>query len=219
MSLDRVHLRKLLKLFMMKDNLRSTAIRADASALMKKQDEGASPGGDFHVPFWKDAKTHAAGGRDLREASAEQIEKNWRREGLYPRLTDGFLAWWNEKRRRINENISALPNPIKSSHGFAQIDGLVKVENLLSLQIGDDRFRYVYPYFSDKPALTPEAARLGLWLMSKALPDYAVADMRILDVLRGEAFSIDQHPLVGDEEEAFELRYRRILKEWREHFK
>jgi hypothetical protein len=51
MGLDRVHLRKLLKLFMMKENLRSTAIRADARDVMKKMDEGSGPGGDFPLPF------------------------------------------------------------------------------------------------------------------------------------------------------------------------
>lgn len=219
MGLDRIHLRKLLKLFMMKDNLRSTAIRADARDVMKRRDEGPSPGGDFHVPFWSDAKAHAAGRSDLSEATAEQVEKNWRRKKLYPRLKDGFLSWWNEKRRWINETISELPKTIKSSFGFAEIEGTVKVENLLSLQVGDDKFRYVYPYFAEKPALTPEGARLGLWLMSKALPDHDIADMRILDVLRGEAFSVDKFPLTGGEEEAFKLRYRRILREWREHFR
>jgi hypothetical protein len=219
MALDRIHLRKLLKLFMMQEKLRSTAIRADARDVMRKRDEGPSPGGDFHVPFWSDAKAHAAGGRDLREVTQEQVEKNWRRKNLYPRLCDGFLAWWNEKRRWINEAISELPKTITSSFGFKEIDGTVKVENLLSLKVGDDRFWYIYPYFAEKPALNPEAARLGLWLMSKALPQYNIADMRILDVLRGEAFSIDKVPLLGNEEEAFTLRYRRILKEWRNHFR
>ncbi|BCA64101.1 hypothetical protein HMP09_3335 [Sphingomonas sp. HMP9] len=218
MALDRVHLRKLLKLFLMKDSVRSTAIRADAQATMKKRDEGSSPGGDFHVPFWSDAKAHAAGGRDLREATTEQVDKNWRREKLYPKLAEGFLAWWNEKRRWINEAISTLPKAIKSSFGFVDIDGVVKVENLLSLRLGEDRFRYVYPYFAEKPLLTPEAARLGLWLMSQALPDYDITDMRILDVLRGEAYSVDKFPLIGNEEEIFRLRYRSILREWREHF-
>lgn len=219
MGLDRVHLRKLLKLFMMKENLRSTAIRADAREVMKKADEGSGPGGDFHVPFWRDAKDHAAGRTDLHETTDQQIEKNWRRKKLYPRLRDGFLKWWNEKRRWINETISELPKTIKSSVGFADIDGVVKVENLLCLRVGDDKCRFIYPYFSDRPALTPEAARLGLWLMSRALPQHSIEDMRILDVLRGETFSTDKFPLLGNEEENFTLRYRRILREWRSHFK
>lgn len=219
MALDKVHLRKLLKLFLLKDSLRFTAIRSDAKAEMKKQDEGSEPGGDFHVPFWGDAKAHAAGRYDLHDATEQQIEKNWRRNRLYPQLRDGFLLWWNEKRRWINELISELPKSIKSSVGFVEIDGLVKVENLLSLRLGDEKFRYVYPYFAEKPALTPEAARLGLWLMSKALVQYPVEDMRILDVIRGESFSVDKYPLIGDEEEIFNLRYRKILREWRSHFR
>ena len=219
MGLDRVHLRKLLKLFMMKENLRSTAIRADAREVMKRMDEGPGPGGDFPIPFWRDAKDHAAGKSDLHETTAEQIEKNWRRKNLYPRFRDGFLTWWNEKRRWINEEIAELPKTIKSSVGFAEIEGLVKVENLLCLRIGGDKHRYIYPYFAEKPALTPEVARLGLWLMRKALPQHKIEDMRILDVLRAETFSVDKYPLKGDEEESFTLRYRRILREWRPHFR
>jgi hypothetical protein len=219
MGLDRVHLRKLLKLFMMKENLRATAIRADARDVMKRLDEGAGPGGDFPIPFWRGAKDHAAGRSDLHDTTAEQIEKNWRRKNLYPRFRDGFLRWWNEKRRWINEEIIELPKTIKSSVGFAEIDGVVKVENLLCLRVGDDKHRYIYPYFSDKPPLTPEVARLGLWLMSKALPQHSIEDMRILDVLRGETFSVDKYPLAGDEEEVFTLRYRRILREWRSHLR
>lgn len=219
MALDRVHLRKLLKLFMLKESVRSTAIRADAREVMKKLDEGPGPGGDFPIPFWKDAKDHAAGRSDLHATTDEQIEKNWRRKKLYPRYRDGFLKWWNEKRRWINEEIVELPKTIKSSVGFAEIDGVVKVENLLGLRLGDDKRRYIYAYFSDKPVLTSESGRLGLWLMGKALPQHDIEDMRILDVLRGETFSVDKYPLRGDEEEAFTLRYRRILREWRSHFR
>lgn len=219
MALDRVNLRKLLKLFMMKENFRSTRIRADARETMKRRDEGPSPGGDFHVPFWSDAKAHAAGRLDLREATASQVEKNWRRKKLYPRLCNGFLLWWNEKRRWVNEDISEIPKTIKSSFGFADIEGTVKVENLLCLKIGEGKYRYIYPYFSELPILTPEAARLGLWLMSVALPAHDIADMRILDVLRGEAFSVDKYPLRGDEKDTFTLRYRQILREWRGYFR
>jgi hypothetical protein len=215
MAIGRVHLRKLLKLFMMKQNLRSTSIRADAKDVMRKQEGMTEGGGDFHVPFWSDAKAHAAGRLELHLATAHQIDKNWRRKNLYPRLQDGFLLWWNEKRRWINEGISELPKTVKSTFGFADIGGVVKVENLLSLQIGDERFRYVYPDFSERPALTPEYAQLGLWLMSKALPEHRIEDMRILDVIRGEAYSIDKYPLSGNEEAVFTDRYRVILSEWR----
>ena len=219
MGLDRIHLRKLLKIMMLNEGPRLTAIKNDARDEMKRRDEGPTPGGDFHVPFWSAAKDHAAGRRELGEAIAEQIDRNWRREKLYPRLRDGFLRWWNENRRWINAEIVELPRTIKSSVGFAEIDGTVKVENMLCLGIGEDQYRYVYPYFSDRPMMDSETAKLGLWLMSRALPDHRIEDMRILDVLRAETFSVDRFPLDGTEEEVFTLRYRRILKEWRRHFR
>jgi hypothetical protein len=203
----------------LKESVRATAIRKDARETMKRMEEGSAKGGDFPIPFWKGAKDHAAGRSDLSETVAEQIDANWRRKNLYPRLRDGFLKWWTETRRWINEEIAELPKTIKASFGFAELEGTVKVENLLCLKLGDDKRRYIYPYFSDRPALTPEVARLGLWLMSRALPQHDIDDMRILDVLRGESFSVDKCPLHGDEEEAFTLRYRRILREWRAHFR
>lgn len=136
---------------------------------------------------------------------------------LYPLLRDGFLVWWNEKRRWINEPIAALPKSINSSFGFIDLEGTVKVENLLSLRIGDENFRYIYPYFCEKPEMDADVARLGLWLMSKALPDLNTSELRILDVLRSETYSLDKYPFRGDEEEVFSLRYRRILREWRGH--
>ncbi len=220
MALDRVHLNKLLRLFVLKERPRSTAIRRDAREAMKKLDgEGGSTGGHFQFPFWKAAKDHAAAKCDLRDEVKTLIEKNWRRKRLYPMLRNGFLSWWNERRRWINEPISEIPKAIKSSFGFEEIEGVVKVENLLSLKLGDDRYRYIYPYFSEKPSLTPSAARLGLWLMSRALPKLDIRDMRILDVIRGETYSVDKYPLDGKEEENFRLRYRSILREWRSHFR
>ncbi|MGK6324850.1 hypothetical protein ACMGDM_17440 [Sphingomonas sp. DT-51] len=217
MALDKVHLRKLLQLFLLSEKRRASAIRSDALQAMRRRDEGPKPGGDFHVPFWRDAKDHAAGRRDLRDSTPETIKLSKPRERLYPLLQNGFLLWWNEKRRWVNEPITALPRAIKSSVGFAEIEGVVKVENLLSLQIGEGNFRYVYPYFCERPPMEGVVARLGLWLMSEALPDLKPEEMRILDVLRGEAYSIDKFPLTGTEEEQFVLQYRRILREWRRH--
>jgi hypothetical protein len=220
MALDRVHLNKLLKLFIMKEGLRKTAIRGDARDVMKKRDgEVSSIGGHFHLPFWKAAKGHAASRCDLRDEVKMLIEQNWRRKRLYPMLQKGFLSWWNERRRWINEPIAELPKAINSSFGFTEIEGLVKVENLLSLQLGEGKFRYVYPYFTEKPSLTPAAAKLGLWLMGQALPNLDIRDMRILDVIRGETYSVDKYPLDGSEEESFRLRYRAILREWRSHLR
>lgn len=220
MALDRVHLNKLLRLFILKDGPRSTAIRKDARETMRKQDgEGPSSGGHFQLPFWRAAKDHAASKYNLRDEVKDLVDKNWRRKRLYPMLQNGFLHWWNERRRWINEPILEIPKATKSSFGFEDIEGVVKVENLLSLKLGDNRYRYIYPYFSEKPPLTPNAARLGLWLMNSALPDLDVRHMRILDVIRGEAYSVEKYPLDGTEEEIFRLRYRSILREWRSHFR
>jgi hypothetical protein len=132
-------------------------------------------------------------------------------------LRDGFLLWWNEKRRWINEQINELPKTIRSDFGFIDIGGTVKVENLSCLEISDNKYRYIYPYFAERPSITPECANLGLWLMSKALPEHKIEDMRILDVLRGQAYSVNRHPLTGTEEEILRINYRNILSEWRQY--
>lgn len=85
----------------------------------------------------------------------------------------------------------------------------------MSLKVGTDKTRLIYPYFSDRPTLSEEAARIGLWAMSRALPNHGIDDMRILDVIRGETFSVDRHPLQGDEEAIFRHRYSSVLREWR----
>ena len=51
--------------------------------------------------------------------------------------------------------------------------------------------------------------------MSKAVSEHRIEDMRILDVIRGEAYSIDKYPLSGNEEAVLTDRYRVILSEWR----
>lgn len=215
MSLENVALRKLLQLMYLRENLRTTRLKAEARTELARRAGHTSGGGHFHVPFWADAKAHAGGHRDLTEATDEQIAKNWRRKNLYPRLHDGFLRWWNENRRWINEDINELPNTIRASYDFADIRGVVRVDNLLALRVGDDGLRLIYPYFSDRPYLSEEAARLGLWVMSKALSDHKIDDMRILDVIRGATFSVDRHALTGGEEGIFRARYAAILEEWR----
>lgn len=110
MVLDRIHLKSLLQLFLVKEKLRSTRIRRDALQTMKRRDEGADSGGDFHLTFWRDAKQHASGTHDLRVATVDAIRRAKGRARLYPLLQDGFLLWWNEKRRWIIEPISTLPS-------------------------------------------------------------------------------------------------------------
>lgn len=215
MSLRRIHLRKLLTLFYLPANRRVSAIRDDIRRDIKKQLYGSSGGGDFYGPFWTDAKAHAGGGADLKLLAAGRADKNKRRTRLYPQLADGFLTWWNEKRRWINEPFKILDNSVKSQFSVQSLESVVKVENLLSVRIGDDSHRLIYPYFSEVPALTAESARIGIWAMGQALPNFPIQDCRILDVIRGASFATIDHPLQGDEEALLLKQYAALITDWK----
>jgi len=73
--------------------------------------------------------------------------------------------------------------------------------------------RVIYPYFAPEPVLSEEAARLGLWLLIQAFPAIPPEEFRILDVIRGQTFSIGTVELLGDEEENFRRRYSQALNE------
>lgn len=214
MSLRKISLRKALKLLSLPENKLVSALRDDIRTEMRKVrlDEGG--GGDFHVGFWRDAKNHATHKFDLTAATRIRIASNKGRERLYPALRAGFLKWWDELRRLNNEDFEEIEGSI---HGRYQLPGenaFIKVENVLALKVGDKFTRIVYPYFSEAPALSDEYGRIGLWLMSKALPNFAIEDMVILDVLRSKAYSIADYPLKGDEEVKFVARYKRVLHQW-----
>ncbi|MBO6678899.1 hypothetical protein [Parvibaculum sp.] len=214
MSLEKIHLRKLLQIFYAPNNKRISILRADIRQEISKGTGLSGDGGDFHTAFWSGAKRHALGAADLRALTEVYIERSPQRKRLYPLLRDGFLLWWDEKRRWRNEPFEAiLPSP----HGrltFEEPAATVKVENLLSLEGGDHSNRLIYPYFSEEPRLSAEAARLGLWLMSEALPHRAIEEMRVLDVIRGASFGIADVPFQGDEQNLFLRRYGQILNEW-----
>lgn len=214
MSMEKVHLRKLLQIFYMPDSKALSKIRQDVLADSKTENGAQSDGGDFHAPFWSDAKRHALGELDLREETKLRIASNHRRRRLYPQLMEGFLEWWNERRRWRNEPFAALPHNVKARLAVPGTPGIVKVENLLGILVGDRSNRLVYPYFSEVPTLVDEAARLGLWAMEAAFPEYQISDMRVLDVLRGRSFSTDDTPLRGNEEQLFRQKYGRVLEQW-----
>jgi len=94
------------------------------------------------------------------------------------------------------------------------LDAVVKVDNILSARDGRGVEHYVYPYFSETPVLDEQAARLGLWLLGQALLGVPHEEIRVLDVIRGEPFSIDRYPLAGNEEDSFRDRYAALLEEW-----
>lgn len=72
---------------------------------------------------------------------------------------------------------------------------------------------HVYPYFSEDPALNAEATRIGLWVVNEAFKGEH-ADMRILDVLRGQAFRISEQKFRGDEREHLLGMCMQLLSEW-----
>ncbi len=213
MALENIHLRKLLKLLFSDSKLRQASLRADIrDDIRRESGEEDSSGGDFYSPFWADAKAHVFGGTDLRGSTNGRIAANDRRGNLYPQLCDGFLSWWDEKRRWTN-----LPyNPgrkLKARFKFPGLAATVKVENILTVVDGSGDEHVLYSYFSPKPALTNESARLGLWLLSQAFPDVPIVELRILDIIRGNTFSVDRVPLTGEEEVEFRALYSRLIRE------
>ncbi|MGC1469653.1 MAG: hypothetical protein WA793_09755 [Sphingorhabdus sp.] len=215
MSLQLIHLRKLLRIMYSAENRRVSMLRADIRDEIARE-EGESPGGgDFYGPFWFDAKNHVFGIDDLHRATTERISRNERRRILYPQLRDGFLLWWNQRRRWTNEPFQAADAPKTRIH-FESLDAVVKIDNILAVRDARGEVRYVYPYFSPDPELSDEAARLGLYVLSQALPDINPLQFRILDVIRGRTFSTDRNPFLGDEERLFLSRYQNLLNQWHE---
>lgn len=221
MSMEKVHLRKLLKLFFLSDAARVSELRKDIRQEIKKATfPSKKKGGDFHSPFWTDAKNHAAGRLDLAAQVEDRIARNDNRERLYPELSNGFLKWWTENRRWQNEPFQIIPHSVHAQLPMPEIGGLVKVENLLAVTIGAPSAgprsnRLIYPYFSEHPPLGDEAIRLGLWALSAALGQYSPNDLRLLDVIRGSSFGIADRSLNGNEQALFVRHYGALLREWR----
>jgi hypothetical protein len=127
-------------------------------------------------------------------------------------LRDGFLSWWDERRRWTN-----LPfNPgrkLKARFKFPGFDAVVKIDNILTVVDGKGDEHVVYSYFAPEPALSADAARLGLWVLTQSFPTVPPSELRILDIIRGNTFSIDRTPLSGEEEIEFRARYARLVVE------
>lgn len=212
MALENIHLRKLLKIAFLEPNERRSALRAEIREDLRREAGDDAGGGDFYTPFWADAKAHVFGASDLNQATDDRIIANARRQNLYPQLRDGFLYWWNEKRRWTNTPFKPGKNH-KSRFRFPGLDATVKVENVLSVIDGVGDEYVVYSYFSPEPRLTNESARLGLGLLTQALPEIPQSQLRILDIIRGNTFSIERNPFAGDEEIEFQSRFARLIRE------
>jgi hypothetical protein len=214
MSFELIGLGKLLRAMYADRSDRTRLLREDIrNTLRRERGDPQGDGGDFYVPFWADAKRHVRGLSDLRESTEQRIESNRGRRRLYELLEAGFLSWWEERRRLRNEPFTIGAEVVRARFNCEGL-GVVKVENTLSITVGDDGHRIVYPYFPERPVLSEEAARLGLWIMSQALVPQDVEGMRMLDVIRGRTFSVLDTPLTGDEERIFRERYERLLQDW-----
>lgn len=210
MALDVIHLRKLLKLLFLPQNILDGQIRSDIrQEIARELGTNPSGGGDFHTPFWSDARDHAFHIADLHTSTEERITANQNRLRLYPLLRDGFLLWWNERRRWTNEPFIQIVAP-SARYSLPGI-GVIKLENMLAVRDAAGVDHFVYPYFAERPVLSEDAARLGLWVLSQGFPQIDSNELRILDVLRGRAFSLDRSALVGNEEETLNYQYQRLM--------
>ncbi|HEV7248180.1 MAG TPA: hypothetical protein VGN93_14460 [Shinella sp.] len=215
MSVLDAPLRKVLQLFYASPPLRRSILKDDIR-LDRKKDVGGnrSQGGDFHAPFWSDVKKHISGDGDLAQRLDDRIKSNRNYKRLYPLLREGVLELLSAKLRWSNEPVEIIP---QSVHGNLRIDdfgGTIRIRDALHARVRGEYTRVVYPYFSEKPALSEEGGRLGLWVMQNALIKLDANDMRIIDPLRKTFFSPQTTPLQGDEELVFRERYRSLIGEW-----
>jgi hypothetical protein len=213
--MEKIHLRKLMQLLYAEPKQCRSILLAEIRNEFKKQLSKEGGGGDFHIPFWADAKDHVAGKLDLRDQSKLRIKSNKTRARLYPLLTEGFLGLWNEKVRWRNERFELVPTNVSANFPLEELNTIVKVENVVAVRVQDGSHRVVYPYFGEKPVLPLEGVRLAFWALKEALPDFRVEDLRIIDILRSSYFRSTENPLQGDERAVFVQKYAALLKEWR----
>lgn len=214
MSLQSIHLRKLLKIMYLQGPQRVSALRADIRDDIRRENgEDGSSGGDFYGPFWRDAKDHVFGVTDLREQTAIRITSNVGRANLYRQLCDGFLTWWNERRRWTNEPFQPADS-MKTICRLPGVDAAIKFANILSVRDGRDEERFVHAYWFTIPSLNDESARVGLWALTQAFPTFDPPQFRILDVIRGQTYSLERNPFRGNEEDLFRRRHADALAQW-----
>lgn len=216
MSLNVIHLRKLLKFCSLNDERARSALRREAYEDMRRLENPTEGGGDFHAPFWRDAKNHVCHGMSLEDATEIRVERNYRRGRLYPLMKDAFLDWWLEMQRSTNETLRPVEENVHARQVFEDLGITVKVDNLLSLQLGHDRHRLIYPYFSEEPAISETWARVGLWMIGETLSDWDVDDAVLLDLHRRRSFSTSTHQLRGNEQALLQRRVHDLREMWNE---
>ncbi len=216
MTIKTIHLHKLLRAFNLPEKKLTTMLRADIRTGIRKASGFPSNGGDFHCPFWADAKAHVAGESLLNETTQTRISANLTRKRLYPLLKDGFLTWWDGRLRLSNEVFTYQPLQVKARYKIDELDAVVKVENLLGVSIGTSSNMLVYPYMYDEPSLDVDTARLGMWLLSTALSEYPMENLKLLNVIKSNEFSHRNATPIGGEEEQFVSKYKDIISKWEE---
>jgi hypothetical protein len=211
MSLQKIHLRKLLKIFYSSERKRISFIREDIRDGINKRLGENTSGGEFYVPFWSDAKDYIAGKSDLRKDTQIRINVNPRRKRLYPLLLKGFTKWWEEQREWKDEDFEFIPESITAKLFVTEVGCTIKIENILAIKFGSSN-KIIYPYFSEDVPVSEEEARLGLWALNRALTNHKIEDIEILDVFRGISFTVKECPLRSNEEKIFIEKYKQILK-------
>ncbi|PCI83426.1 MAG: hypothetical protein COB24_15150 [Hyphomicrobiales bacterium] len=206
MTINKIHLNKLLKLFYLPEKELKSELGKDIRAENRKARGEKGGGGDFYGSFWSDAKKHILGELDITEATLNRIEGNYRRRNLYPRLEAGFLELWN---RGNNQDVRLLDFKVKGVHKIEECELTIKIENLIALSI-DGKERIVYPYWFPDPALSLDSVRLGLWVIKKALPNLILENVRFYDIIHAEYFSLSDAPLIGNEEDLLIEKFREM---------
>jgi hypothetical protein len=215
MSVLDIPLRKALQLFYANEPLRRSVLKEDIRLDRKKAAGGTrSQGGDFYLPFWSDVKKHISGDGELTQMTVERVASNSNFKRLYPLLKDGVLELLSAKLRWSNEPVEIIPQSVHGNLQIEELGAVVRVRDALHARVREKYTRVVYSYFSEEPALSEEAGRLGLWAMQKALPNLDPNDMRLIDPLRRAFFSPVTTPLRGDEEPVFIDRYKSLTSEW-----
>jgi len=213
MSLQDIHLRKIMKIMYLEGPRRISALRTDIREDIARAHGVGGGGGDFYGPFWRDAKDHVFDLADLRESTRVRIQSNSGRANLYNQLRDGFLLWWDERRRWTNQPFIPATS-LKTTIQLEGVNANIKFANILSARDGNDEDHFVYPYWFPEPPLTEEMARLALWGLWQAFPRADPNELRVLDIIRGETFSLDRNPLQGNEGAIFRRRFEAAHRQW-----
>lgn len=213
MSVRSMPLRKILQLMYADSSLRTKKLRDDIRNELGRERGDRVGGPDFYSPFWRSAKDHVFGLVDLHDAVNGHIAANQARRNLYPMLRDGFLLWWNDRRRWTNRPFTEAPL-VKGVYVNDSLGVTAKIGGVMCVKDGDSEDHYIYPYFPKAPVLSEEAARVGLWVMSQTFPAIDTDQLRILDVMRGDNHSLEISPLKGNEKAIFEERFSFLIREW-----